>query len=138
MSRLLFSVEKDKNHFLITFAEYNKYYDSEIASTLRLKKMLPSASEELDGLVCAAKGIKASVNAGDIPSIIKYYKILQSHLVALVPKLSQYPTIVPVLLSNIVAVETLINELSDGTATIHDVNESNKLFATILEKTIPK
>lgn len=99
--------------------------------------MLPSASKELDGLVVAAKGIKAGVNAKNIPAVIKYYKKLLCNLEALLPKLSQYPQIVPVLSSNIAAVKGLIKGLSDGTATIHDVNESNKLFATILEKSIP-
>lgn len=101
--------------------------------------MLPDASKELDGLIRAAKGIKAGVNEEDIPEIIKYYKVLLSNLVALIPKVSlEYPKIVPILLTNIAAVQKLINGLSDGTATIQDVNESNKLFATILEKAIPK
>lgn len=104
---------------------------------MRLKKILPSASKELDGLVVAAKGIKAGVNAKNKAEVIKYYKQLLNNLVALLPKLSQYSTIEPVLLSNIVEVEGLIRGLSDGTATIQDVNESNKLFATILKQTIP-
>lgn len=121
-----------------SFTEYNKYYDSEIASTLRLKKILPSASKELDGLVAAAKGIKAGVNENNKAVIIKYYKELLLNLIALRPKLSEYPTIEPILLLNIVAVLRLIRGLSRGTASIQDVNESNKFFAIILEKAIPK
>lgn len=134
------SVETNLKYIFDCFflAEYNKYYDSEIASTLRLKEILPSASKELDGIICAAKGIKAGVNAGNKAIVIKYYEILSSSLIALLPKLSQYPTLVPVLLTNIAEIEKLINGLSDGTATFQDVNESNKLFATILDKTIPK
>lgn len=105
---------------------------------MRLKKILPSASKELDGLVFAARGIEAGVNAKNIAVIITYYRVLLDNFKCLLPKLSQYPTIKPVLLSNIDEVEELIRGLSDGTATIHDVNESNKKFAKILEKTIPK
>lgn len=123
---------------IIFFAEYNKYYDSEIASTLRLKKILPSASKELDGLVTAARGIKAGVNGNNKAVIIKYYKDLLFNLIALIPKLSEYPTIEPILLLNIVVVFGLIRRLSLGTASIQDVNESNRIFATILEKAIPK
>lgn len=67
--------------------------------------MLPSASRELDGIVCAAKGIKAGVNARNMATVIKYYKILQSNLVALLPKLSQYPILEPVLLTNVAEIE---------------------------------
>lgn len=105
---------------------------------MRLKEILPSFSKEFDALVCAAKGIKAGVNLRDIAVVIKYYKVLLSNLVALLPKLSKYPTLGSVISANIAEVEKLINGLSDGTATIQDVNESNKLFATILEKTIPQ
>lgn len=120
------------------FAEYNKYYDSEIASTLRLKKILPNASKNLDGLIRAAKGIKAGVNKNNKAVIVKYYKELLHNLIALIPKLSEYPKLEPILSLNIVAVLGLIRGLSLGTTSIQDVNESNKLFATILEKAIPK
>lgn len=102
-----------------------------------MKKLLPSASKELDGLIAAAKGIKAGVNEQNKAVIIKCYKKLLFNLIALAPKLSEYPALQPILMLNIFAVMKLIIGLSDGTASIQDVNESNKLFATILEKSIP-
>lgn len=89
-------------------------------------------------MVTAARGIKAGVNGNNKAVIIKYYKDLLFNLIALIPKLSEYPTIEPILLLNIVVVFGLIRRLSLGTASIQDVNESNRIFATILEKAIPK
>ena len=103
-----------------------------------MKKLLPSASKELDGIIDAAKGIEAGVDENNKAVIIKYYKELLSNLIALKPKLSKYPSIQPVLSSNIVAAMKLIEGLENGTATIQDVNESNRCFASILEKAIPK
>lgn len=125
----------DWYHF---FTEYNKYYDIEIALVLRLKKFIPNASEELDGIAAATSGIKAGVNAKNKTAILKYYEILRRYFIAALPKLSRYPPIVPILPANKASIEGQLKQLLDGTATIRDINETNKRSALILEKFVPK
>lgn len=103
-----------------------------------MKKFIPNASEELDGIAAATRGIKAGVNAKNETAILKYYEILRRYFIAALPKLSQYPPIVPILPANKASIEGQLKQLLDGTATIRDINETNKRSALILEKFVLK
>lgn len=120
------------------FAEYNKYYDAEIASTSKLKKIIPNAAKELDALIVSERGLQAGANDNNKAAVIKYSEDLVLDLISLIPKLSKYPNVEGVLLYNIVMVLKLIRGLLSGIATIQDVNEFNKKFAIILENVVPK